>query len=394
MEITFLRTQFSLGASGGSSYSLDLTARLLSERGHDVTVGTLDIMSLGDGPEDLPYVVKEIGTKKSPLSNVRQLVNYMRSSESQTEIYHIYGPGYLPAGGLYNQISGTNPVVGRLNGYAFCSNLNMMNAECHKNCTFWKKMRHSPKDKVSKALSAPMYLFNAQGYHRLTNSVDCLLALSPAVHRRYEENGIDRDLMKIIPNCYDPSFMANSDSSRGANTDTLRIIYVGRLSEFKGVQFLIQSINECQMTDVEVDIVGDGPQQEHLKKMVKANSLENQVTFHGHVTHWDLPKLYQAADIFVHPGTLPEPLNRTVLEAMQHEAVPVVSDIGAPPWVVGDAGKTFTPGDSTELARCLDELSDPDSRQELANRCEERLESFSPGRICGLLEETYFNLIK
>jgi len=44
--------------------------------------------------------------------------------------------------------------------------------------------------------------------------------------------------------------------------------------------------------------------------------------FHGHVDHSAVGDLYANSDVFVHPGTLPEPFGLTVIEAMQHETVP------------------------------------------------------------------------
>jgi len=73
--------------------------------------------------------------------------------------------------------------------------------------------------------------------------------------------------------------------------------------------------------------------------------------------------------VFVHPGTLPEPFGLTVIEAMQHETVPVVSDCGAPPWIVGDAGLTFEWTDESDLADRLEELSDDTVLNAYAARC-------------------------
>lgn len=395
MKITYIRPAFSLASSGGSSYSLDLTARTMCEKGHEATVVTPDLMSLGDREDSIPYTVQELKCRsKRPISILRSMVRYMRKSEDEVDLFHIYGPTYLPAGGLYKNKSGVNPVVGLLNGYTFCSNLSMMDSSCHENCTFRKKIRHSPKGTLSKAASIPYYLFSSQGYHRLVNRLDVLQAISPAVSLRYEDIGVDGNILKTIPHFYDPTFESSSYHRNTNDQSRLHILFVGRLIKIKGVNLLIEAVTKLPDIDLTVDIVGHGPQEEQLKSLARSLSVNDQIRFHGRVPHWELPELYDQADVFVHPGTWPEPYGRTVIEALQHQAVPIVSDTGGPPWIIGDAGKTFTPGDSDELANRIRELSDPHERQQLAARSEDRLAYFSPDRIGDKIEEMYLDLLE
>lgn len=69
-----------------------------------------------------------------------------------------------------------------------------------------------------------------------------------------------------------------------------------------------------------------------------------------------VPKFLARGDIFIHPGRWPEPFGRVILEATQHNSPPVVSDIGAPPWIAGDAWVTFPRNDAGELVDQISEL--------------------------------------
>jgi len=68
----------------------------------------------------------------------------------------------------------------------------------------------------------------------------------------------------------------------------------------------------------------------------------------------------------------------------------IVSDIGGPPWMVGDAGLTFPVGSSKRLREAVERLAaDPDLRQQLADATQRELERFEPERILNIYEKVY-----
>lgn len=77
-----------------------------------------------------------------------------------------------------------------------------------------------------------------------------------------------------------------------------RIIYVGRIAEEKGIQFLIDALPDIR-GKFEVDIVGDGPYMNEIRTQVSQSPYEKQITIHGWVDRAELAKLYQKADVFV-----------------------------------------------------------------------------------------------
>ncbi|MBT3721622.1 glycosyltransferase family 4 protein [archaeon] len=89
-----------------------------------------------------------------------------------------------------------------------------------------------------------------------------------------------------------------------------KIITVCRLIERKGLKYLISSLKNL---DVELDIIGEGPELSNLKKLAK--DLNVKVNFLGYVNHKDLPKHYQNATLFVLPSFY-EGMSNSILEAM------------------------------------------------------------------------------
>jgi glycosyltransferase involved in cell wall biosynthesis len=169
-------------------------------------------------------------------------------------------------------------------------------------------------------------------------------------------------------------------------------LYVGNLREHKGVELLIESARELP-DGVGVEIVGTGPERESLEALATRIDVDDVVTFHGWVDHDKLPAYYNEADVFVHPGHWPEPFNRTLLEAMQYDCPLVVSEIGAPPWVVAECGLSFDRGSADDLRRQLISIAtDDELRESLQQNCADRLSEFTPNRVISMIESQYEEL--
>lgn len=83
----------------------------------------------------------------------------------------------------------------------------------------------------------------------------------------------------------------------------LRMIAVGKWRYWHGLDRLINGM--AQMTnakEIKLDIVGEGPELDNLKKLVLKNGLERRVLFHGVCVGGKLDRLFDQADVGV--GTL------------------------------------------------------------------------------------------
>jgi glycosyltransferase involved in cell wall biosynthesis len=68
----------------------------------------------------------------------------------------------------------------------------------------------------------------------------------------------------------------------------------------------------------------------------------------------------------------------------------LVSDIGGPPWVVGEAGFTFENENPNSLHKQLHQITNEESiYKELQYNCKNRIEWFSPDRIITDVINTY-----
>ena len=77
-----------------------------------------------------------------------------------------------------------------------------------------------------------------------------------------------------------------------------KILYVGRLEEYKGVQYIIEALRLLD-PDVYLDIIGTGPYREYLINSVTKMRLEERVHFYHNLTRQELISKYASADVFV-----------------------------------------------------------------------------------------------
>jgi glycosyltransferase involved in cell wall biosynthesis len=392
MRIGFVADKLNI-SQGGSNFSLDLMAQSLSGRGHEVTVLTVNFNHENDLPTDPAYEVFEspLGDG-SRVADARGVYQRLAEHDDRFDVYHVFNPALHPVAGAYRRRHDT-PVVGRLNNYdIFCTNLSMMDGECHERCTVGRKFAHDDREPSGKIANLPKYTFDTYGLPRLLSEMDRLFALSPQVDQIYQDIGVDPETIAVVPNFYDSSFGGASDEEVKFSGDR-NVLYVGTLKSHKGVDLLVESAPELP-AGTGVEIVGAGPERDSLAARAAELGVEDAVTFHGWVDNDELAPYYRGADVFVHPGLWPEPFNRTLLEAMQCDCPLVVSDIGAPPWVVEGCGLAFDRGDAADLSAQLRRLlTDEARRSELAWGCVERLETFSPERSVSLLETAYDELV-
>lgn len=122
----------------------------------------------------------------------------------------------------------------------------------------------------------------------------------------------------------------------------VRILFVGRLIEWKGVRYLIEAFNILNDSRYELHIVGDGPEKEVLENLAqnrKDRGYSVPIYFHGYLKGEQLDIVYESADIFVLPSIIDdkgftEGLGTVLLEAISY-GIPVIgSNVGGIPDII------------------------------------------------------------
>ena len=109
--------------------------------------------------------------------------------------------------------------------------------------------------------------------------------------------------------------------------DDFVIVFVGRIAEEKNIVFLIEAQKEIakKHDNIKLIIIGDGPDSDKYKQLVKKYKLDESVVFTGKVPWEQVPCYYQLADVFATASTT-ETQGLTVIEAMAGGVAPLCID--------------------------------------------------------------------
>jgi len=102
-----------------------------------------------------------------------------------------------------------------------------------------------------------------------------------------------------------------------------QIIFVGRLSKEKGTETIIE-ISKKLSNDMNLIIVGSGPESEKIKKI---SETQDNIHYLGYQTHENSIKLIRGSDILIQPS-LHEGISTTILEAMACKIPIIASNVG------------------------------------------------------------------
>ena len=136
-----------------------------------------------------------------------------------------------------------------------------------------------------------------------------------------------------------------------------RVLFVGRLVYYKGVDVLLRAMVDAPGTLV---LVGEGPLDGELRTLAESLGLRGRVVFAGRVADEDLPAYYRTSDVFVLPSVArTEAFGVVQVEAMA-AGLPVVSTnlpTGVP-WVNQDgvSGLVVPPADPRALGAAIASL--------------------------------------
>jgi len=201
----------------------------------------------------------------------------------------------------------------------------------------------------------------------------------------------------IVPLAYDARHMHEmSDSAQlkfyqkhGIDPTKKIVLFAGRLSESKGIDFLIKAVGNIE--NIQLLIAGDGILKNSLARLADTLA-KGRVFFPGYIDGRDMACAYSIADVFVLPSTS-ETFGIVQAEAMRF-GLPVINtalNTGVNYVSIhNDTGLTVAPGDVDALATAIKTIL---NNTLLAKRFSEnawkRAELFSPDIMVKRFKELY-----
>ena len=226
-------------------------------------------------------------------------------------------------------------------------------------------------------------------YGTWTKLVDSYIALSEFSRAKFIAAGLPAAKIVVKPNFVLP------DPGVGAQSRDYAV-FVGRLSEEKGLRTLVQAW--CRVNPKYLlRVIGDGPLLNDLRSEISRSVLSN-VRVDGRLPRDESLKVVQGARVLIAPSNCYENFPMTIVEAYACGTPVIASRLGAMQEIVEDGrtGLHFTAGDPDDLATKVEwAWSHPDELREMGRNARAEHEAkYTAERNYNMLMEVYDQVIQ
>lgn len=372
--------QFFSSNHGGSAVVPYELSKNLQKRGHEVTVLTTDfqlnndfIDSL-DGVEVIPFhcLLNIGGLLVSPSIN-----KYLNENIAKFDIIH-----------MHNFRTYQNSIV-----YKYAKKYNIP-------CIL---QAHGSVSRIIEKKNLK-YIYDVSCGNSLLKSVSNVIAVSNVEVNQYLQMNVPLEKVVVIPNGIDIgsfSSLPKKGSFRAKyHIDQKHmILYLGRLHERKGIDFLIRSFAELLTEMNNVVLVLAGPDDGHLNKaksIVEELNLNDKVKFTGFISSAEKLEAYMDADVLVYPSIL-EIFGLVPFESIAcGTPVIVTDDCGCGEFIKeANCGYLVTYGDTIDLKYKIRQiLENPDIGSKFVENGKKYItNNLTWPLICKKIENLYENCI-
>jgi len=236
------------------------------------------------------------------------------------------------------------------------------------------------------------------------NTVDEVIAPTDKVKELLRKYHVRRDI-KVIPSGinldkfnrlnYSEDEVAAIREEYGISKEDKVILYLGRVSQEKNIEELI-----CYMPayitkhkDVKFVIIGDGPESNRLKSLVKEAGCEESILFLGEKPYDEVGKYYQIGDVFVSASNS-ETQGLTFIEAMASELPVIAKEDRCLDGILEEGENGYFFQDEKEFCGALDEILYAGKESEYRLNAKETAERFSTYNFAQAILKVYEDVIE
>jgi len=201
-------------------------------------------------------------------------------------------------------------------------------------------------------------------YNELFSLVDKITVNTSFTAKKVCSYGANKEKIKIVPvglKVRDYPFLKENYDF----TNNPVILTVARLAEKKGHRYAIEAIAKLKkkIPNILYNVIGSGPMESDLKKLVEELRIDDSVIFHGSCNRVEIFEFYKKTSIFILPSVIASDGDMEgqglVLQEAQAVGLPVISTFhnGIPDGVVnGKTGLLVPERDSNVLAEKIEYL--------------------------------------
>lgn len=338
--------------SGGEDVVANTEYAVLRDFGEQVafyrrTNAEIDVASPG---QKWKYL-RDMGWSSRTYREVRTLIKKFRP-----DVAHFHNIFYVmtPAAYAACRDEGVAVVQSQHNFRLKCANgllyrQNKVCEECVKK-SLWQGIYHGcyQDSRLLTAFIAGtlMDLWRKRTWH---NAVDMYISASQFGKQKLIEMGLPGEKIAIKPNFVYPVPSMDDRKDQGY------ALYVGRLSEEKGVRVLLEAWKS--VLDVPLRIIGEGPLSGSLKAYTQSQGIRN-VQFLGYVNQKTYEENMCGARFLIVPSQCYENFPRIIVEAFARGIPAIASNLGTLRELVEDqsTGLLFEPQDVRQLTEKIQRL--------------------------------------
>ena len=348
---------------GGPATYVPFIAERLARRGNDVEVITYSRQPIDASDMDWPYPVRRIRLGQGRAARWRQAVRTITRAARSCDM--IYVNGLLWETALANAVL-RKPIVVKVVG-------DMV----------WERARDKgwTRDSIDE-FQTRRYSWGTQVRRRMrqialrqARRVIVPSAYLKTLATRYW--GLPAGQVEVVYNAL--AARPRTETSPDVPLKTgRRVICVGRLTAWKGVDRVIEAVEP--LGDTGLIVVGDGPERERLTHLANRPGLRDRVYFVGRAPAEEVAGYLRQANVLVLNSSY-EGLPHVALEAMAAGLPVVAANAGGTAEVVRHEvnGLLVPPGDTARLREAIRRmLDDGELRARLRRGAQETLERFSP----------------
>ena len=360
MRIMIINTYYFPEIMGGAEYSVKKLAEALVESGHTVkvlctgdkyqceTIDGVAVVRIVPNNVCRAIYLDKCSKVQKALHRIQDVYNKGNTSTIEQEIKE-FNPDVIHSNGLYD----ITPVVWKIarkrkikvvhtlrDYYLCCPRVSMSCNKRPEGCSnplplcklhqFANKKSSSYVDVVTAPSKNTLNILLER--HFFINARSKVIANAIDFSERLLEDNLSKRILKMRDGC---SF-----------------VYLGTLSEQKGIRWLIESFTQLESADAKLYVAGKGP----LEAYVKNAALEDErIRFVGFLAEDDMNALLARMDVVVCPSLWQEPFGRVVLDAYKNAMPIIVSDRGALPELVDDkkTGIVVSPDQKSSLTHAF-----------------------------------------
>ncbi|MFH5801164.1 glycosyltransferase family 4 protein [Haladaptatus sp. CMAA 1911] len=330
---------------GGIESVVQLHAKKLAERGHDVTVITTDIGAEDHESERNGYNIKRYRAW-NPFESIgipypipdfveaRQKMNSLIKG-SDVDIVHLHGLNYLTTTAMLLGLPTDIPVI------------------IHQHTPF---VEYSWPAKCVEIIND-----NIVGRWNL-QSADLVCCVTEEIQQYVTQLDGEIDTTLLMNGVESDRFhprRGSKESVLNCDSDTVAAFSLSRMSEKKGVDVLLNTVKKFKdySKSIQFFIAGDGPMS---GEVIQVASEHDNVEYLGSLSDKELKEYYSAADVFLFTSKSGEAFpTLTMIEAYASGTPVIASSLSkAPDGVeVGDNTILVSPNDENELIDALTTLA-------------------------------------